>query len=136
MSRLILAAAAALALGAAALSPLGQPADAQPAPATPNPAPAAPKPHSVGEATFLAKCRYCHIEMGPGTLTLGKRLGPDHALLAGRTDLTAEYVKAVVRNGLNTMPPINRVEVSDRELDTIATWLSTHNKGAAMPKRK
>ena len=135
-NRLILAAAAATALGAAALSPLGHNAQAQPAPATPNPAPAAPKPKSAGEATFLAKCRYCHVEMGPGTLTLAKRLGPDNGLLARRTDLTADYVKAVVRGGLNTMPPINRVEVSDAELDTIANWLATHNKGMAAKMKR
>ncbi|MDB5690674.1 MAG: cytochrome c family protein [Sphingomonas bacterium] len=134
MNRPVLAVALATAIGAAALSPVGRPAVAQPAPATPNPAPATPKPRSIGEATFLGKCRYCHVEMGPGTLTLAKRLGPENGLLAARTDLTADYVKAVVRNGLNTMPPINRVEVSDRELDTIATWLAAHNKPAG--KRK
>ena len=103
---------------------------AQPAPATPNPAPAPPRPRSPGEAVFLAKCRYCHVENGPGTLTLARRVGAAHAQLATRTDLQADYVKAIVRNGLNTMPAINRVEVSDKELDTIATWLATHNKGA------
>jgi len=118
------------AAAALALPALVTMADAQPAPAMPNPAPRTPAPRSEGEATFLAKCRYCHIEMGPGTLTLGKRLGEKNALLANRTDLEADYVKAVVRNGLNTMPAINRVEVSDKELNTIATWLSTHNKGA------
>lgn len=125
----LLLAAAATALIAAPLLGI---AHAQPAPATPNPAPAAPKPRSPGEATFLAKCRYCHVEMGPGTLTLARRVGKEHAMLATRTDLDADYVKAVVRGGLNTMPPINRVEVSDAELDRIATWLATHNG----PKKK
>jgi cytochrome c5 len=133
-TRHLLTAAAALTLLAVAPRLSGV-AEAQPAPATPNPAPAPPKPGSPGEATFLAKCRYCHVEMGPGTLTLAKRLGPDQALLARRADLQADYVKAVVRNGLNTMPAINRVEVSDKELDTIATWLATHNKGVKA-KRK
>lgn len=123
-----------LAIAAAGLSILGLPAlfggaNAQPAPATPNPAPQPPRPASAGEAAFLAKCRYCHVEMGPGTLTLAKRLGEKNGLLANRTDLKADYVKAVVRNGLNTMPPINRVEVSDRELDVIAAWLASHDKG-------
>jgi cytochrome c5 len=128
-NRHLLLAAAAVTLIAIAPRLAGV-AEAQPAPATPNPAPAPPKPSTPGEAMFLAKCRYCHVEMGPGTLTLAKRLGPDQALLARRTDLQADYVKAVVRGGLNTMPAINRVEVSDKELDTIAAWLATHNKGA------
>ena len=119
---LTLIAAAAIALPAAIAV-----AGSQPASGKILPAPAAPAPRSIGEATFLAKCRYCHIEMGPGTLTLERRVGKEHAKLATRTDLQADYVKAVVRGGLNTMPPINRVEVSDKELDTIANWLATHN---------
>lgn len=78
---------------------------------------------SPGEAVFLARCQYCHLAMGPGTLTLARRLGDKNALLANRTDLEPDYVKQVVRHGLNSMPPINRVEVSDQELDAIAAYL-------------
>ncbi len=76
------------------------------------------------DAVYLARCQYCHIQMRPGTITLAKRLGPDDALLANRTDLTEDYVKLVVRNGLNTMPAITRVEVSDAELDLIVEYLT------------
>lgn len=79
------------------------------------------------EATFLARCQYCHVALGPGTITLSKRLGPEHGMLADRTDLSKDYVKAVVRNGLNTMPAITRVEVSDDELERIADYLTRNN---------
>jgi cytochrome c5 len=79
------------------------------------------------EAVYLARCQYCHIELGPGTITLARRLGPEDALLANRTDLTEDYIKVVVRNGLNTMPALTRVEVSDAELDLIAQYLTRNN---------
>jgi cytochrome c5 len=85
---------------------------------------AAARAKSPAEAVYLAKCQYCHTEMGPGTITLARRVGKEHALLAARTDLNAQYVKIIVRRGLNTMPAINRVEVSDAELEQIAAYLS------------
>ncbi|WP_375206909.1 c-type cytochrome [Hyphococcus sp.] len=79
------------------------------------------------EAVYLANCQYCHIQLGPGTITLSRRLGPEEALLANRTDLTEGYVETVVRNGLNTMPALTRVEVSDEELELIAAYLTRNN---------
>ena len=79
------------------------------------------------EAVYLARCQYCHVALGPGTITLARRLGEDNALLADRTDLTTDYVNAVVRNGLTTMPPISRVEVSDEELHLIGEYLTRNN---------
>jgi mono/diheme cytochrome c family protein len=49
---------------------------------------------------------------------------PETALLTNRTDLTADYVKAVVRNGKMAMPRLSRVEVTDAELDAIAAYLA------------
>lgn len=79
------------------------------------------------EAVFLARCQYCHVQLGPGTITLAKRLGEEDALLANRTDLTKDYVSTVVRKGLNTMPALTRVEVSDEELELIAQYLTRNN---------
>jgi mono/diheme cytochrome c family protein len=85
---------------------------------------------SPGETLFLARCGLCHLERGTGTIMLGRRLGPDHALLAERADLRADYVRAIVRTGINSMPALTRVEVNDTELDAIANYLSH-----AKPKR-
>ncbi|MBN8830603.1 MAG: cytochrome c [Sphingomonadales bacterium] len=91
------------------------------------PAPAAAAAPS-GEALFLGKCGYCHLEGGTGTMMLERRLGKGKALLGKRTDLPADYVKAVARNGLNSMPTITRVEVTDAELDRIAAFIASKKK--------
>lgn len=82
-----------------------------------------------GEAAFRARCGYCHLEMGFGTLTLMKVQGPQKALLANRTDLDGQYVRTVVRGGLLGMPPITRAEASDGELDAIVQYLTRNHAG-------
>jgi mono/diheme cytochrome c family protein len=77
-----------------------------------------------GKNLFEAQCGMCHLEGGTGTFMLGRRLGPASALLAERTNLDATYVKHVVRNGIVSMPRITRAEVSDAELQAIATYLT------------
>lgn len=77
-----------------------------------------------GERLFGQECAFCHVGKATGTMMLGRRLGKDQAELVRRTDLEPDYVKAVVRNGLMNMPPFSRVEVTDAELDKIATYLS------------
>ena len=77
-----------------------------------------------GEKLFRACCGYYHLEGGTGTYMLGRRLGKDRALLAERTDLTPDYVKKIVRVGLNSMPPHTRIEVPDAELDLIAAFIA------------
>jgi mono/diheme cytochrome c family protein len=80
--------------------------------------------YAEGEKLFRARCGYCHLAGGTGTIMLGRRLGNDRALLAQRTDLSAEYVKKITRVGINGMPPHTRIEVPDSELDLIAAYLA------------
>ncbi len=89
-----------------------------------------------GKALFNARCGYCHLAGGTGTLMLGRRLGKDKALLASRTDLSAEYIKKITRVGINSMPPHTRIEVPDGELDLIAAYLTRpeSERGASEPK--
>lgn len=77
-----------------------------------------------GERLFGQECAFCHVGKATGTMMLGRRLGKDQAELVKRTDLDADYVKAVVRNGLMNMPAFSRVELTDVELDRIAAYLS------------
>lgn len=77
-----------------------------------------------GEELFGQKCAFCHIGKGTGAFMLGRRLGKDNADITRRTDLQADYVKAVVRNGLVNMPPFTRVELPDGQLDKIAAYLA------------
>lgn len=81
-----------------------------------------------GKDLFSNRCGACHLDWGMGTNLITKQqlaLGrpPAMGLLANRDDLTADYVKSVVRMGKNAMPRQTRVDVTDAELDKIAAYL-------------
>jgi cytochrome c5 len=81
-----------------------------------------------GKALFEYHCGYCHLTGGMGTNLLTKQrlaLGepPEKGMLSNRTDLTADYVKTVVRKGKNAMPGQTRVDITDGELDAVALYL-------------
>ena len=46
------------------------------------------------------------------------------AELEQRTDLTADFVKASVRGGLNSMPFFRPTELSDDDLSTLGAYLT------------
>lgn len=79
-----------------------------------------------GQKVFDAWCQPCHGESGPGTYMLAKRLGADQSRLEKRDDLTAEYIRFVVRNGLNGMLAFRKSEVTESELDAVIGYL-THS---------
>jgi mono/diheme cytochrome c family protein len=81
-----------------------------------------------GEALFSNKCGYCHLTGGMGTNLVTKQrvaLGeaPELGLLTNRKDLTADYVKSVVRLGKGAMPRQTKVDITDAELDSVARYL-------------
>lgn len=82
----------------------------------------------AGERLYGSKCAFCHVGRNTGAIMLGRRLGNDMAELHTRTDLDADYVKAVVRSGIVNMPPISRVDVTDEELGKIAEYLTRTKK--------
>ena len=79
---------------------------------------------SADEALFVEKCSMCHRQMGMGTVLLARRLPREQAMLEARSDLTADYIKAAVRQGIGNMPRVRRGEVSDAQLERIATYLA------------
>ena len=79
---------------------------------------------SEGEQLFIEKCGMCHRDLGMGTLLLMNRIPREQAKLEDRIELPAELVIAVVRNGLGNMFSISRAEVSDEQLEKIASYLS------------
>ncbi|OYU34960.1 cytochrome c [Novosphingobium sp. PASSN1] len=86
------------------------------------------KPGGDGKVLFQVHCGYCHLTGGMGTNLLTKQrmmMGetPDKGLLANRTDLTADYVKSVVRMGKGAMPAQTKVDVTDAELEAVAKYL-------------
>jgi mono/diheme cytochrome c family protein len=81
-----------------------------------------------GDALFSNHCGACHLAMGMGTNLLTKQQvmagqPPEKGLLANRDDLTADYVKSVVRMGKGAMPRQTRVDITDSELEKVAAYL-------------
>jgi (+)-pinoresinol hydroxylase len=84
-----------------------------------------------GYVEYERFCSACHGEgVGrPGTLALqAKYKGAVPALLDKRTDLTPEFVKTTVRNGVTVMPFFRKTEISDADLNAIAAYLARNNK--------
>jgi (+)-pinoresinol hydroxylase len=84
-------------------------------------------PVSPGRQVFDKWCAPCHGSgLGkPATAALAfKYKGETPALLEERTDLTPDFVRSMVRTGVYTMPPFRKTEISDGELDALATYLS------------
>lgn len=86
-----------------------------------------------GAVVFAHWCAPCHGDgrgddgapMLPGTHALAlKYRGAKPELLEERTDLPAEIIKAFVRNGVASMPPFRKTEVTDEDLDAIAAYLA------------
>jgi (+)-pinoresinol hydroxylase len=80
-----------------------------------------------GYAEYQNSCSVCHGPMPerPGTRALAaKYKGSLPAMLEERRDLSPEFIRAVVRNGLTVMPHFRKTEVSDTQLDAIVAYLT------------
>jgi (+)-pinoresinol hydroxylase len=80
-----------------------------------------------GWAQFQRACAVCHGRgpAKPGTRALRTKYeGKLPALLEQRTDLSARYIRYIVRHGVNVMPPFRKTELSDRDLDAIVSYLT------------
>jgi mono/diheme cytochrome c family protein len=79
-----------------------------------------------GQAVFDRYCGHCHADSreAPGTLQLARRLGADGAVLTERDDLVGAYVDAVVRNGLNAMPPFAPSDLDEAKLRALIEFLT------------
>jgi len=83
-----------------------------------------------GREVFMARCEYCHgqgLQKG-GTMALqGRYQGAVPAVLDQRTNLTPEYIRAVVRTNTNGMSPIRITEVDEQQLDAVIAYLMRNN---------
>jgi (+)-pinoresinol hydroxylase len=83
-----------------------------------------------GQAVYEYWCAPCHAPGPghPGTQSLQiKYDGNLPAVLEERTDLPAEAIKVFVRQGVLSMAPFRKTEISDAELDDLAAYLSASN---------
>jgi (+)-pinoresinol hydroxylase len=80
-----------------------------------------------GMAVYDHWCAPCHAPGPghPGTQSLEiKYRGELPAVLTEREDLTPETVKTFVRNGILLMAPFRKTEITDSELDDLASYLA------------
>jgi mono/diheme cytochrome c family protein len=84
-----------------------------------------------GQVVYEHWCAPCHAEgmEHPGTMALeAKYKGQIPAVLINRGDLTPEFVKQFVRNGVSIMPFFRKTEISDKELDSLANYIAEYSK--------
>lgn len=82
-----------------------------------------------GKTLFERHCNACHtpdIEYAGYFQPLATR-GEQYADIVGR-GLPADYVRQVVRNGLNVMTPFSPAELTNAELEAIARYLAASVK--------
>jgi len=80
-----------------------------------------------GKAVYEHWCAPCHAAGPghPGTQSLQlKYNGSVPAVLMERTDLPAETIKTFVRQGILSMAPFRKTEITDAELDDLAAYLT------------
>jgi len=77
-----------------------------------------------GKQAYDHSCIYCHASGVWGTNRLARRMDKEHSVLESRTDLTAAGIRAVVRMGVGSMPPLRRTELSDADVEAIAAYLT------------
>lgn len=86
---------------------------------------------ALGERIYVDKCEYCHgdgVQKG-GTFVLEARYEDAMpALLTERTNLTPEYISAVVRTWTNGMAAFRPAEISDSELEALIAFLTRNNE--------
>jgi mono/diheme cytochrome c family protein len=89
-----------------------------------------------GEQIYLNWCAECHASaIGPGTKVLEQKYkGQVPAILQLRTGIPVELVKVTVRRGVGFMPPFRKTEISNAELDLLATYLSSVSRDSPNQK--
>jgi mono/diheme cytochrome c family protein len=101
-------------------------------PETMSTAPVAEQTNAAGAAVYVHYCADCH-DSGPGhpgTMRLEVRLGVDLSVLRERTDVVPDYVKMVVRNGFQMMPAFRPTEITDAELEDLASYVALRRESA------
>jgi mono/diheme cytochrome c family protein len=81
-----------------------------------------------GEQVYKRWCVHCHSpgRGNPGTQSLQTKYKNEKpAVLLERTDMTPEFVAFSVRQGVMSMPPFRKTEITDTELAALSKWLAS-----------
>lgn len=85
-----------------------------------------------GKLVFDRWCAGCHFgknrlgALPAGTYALEQRYkGSVPSDLLSRTDMTPEFIKAIVRSGVNAMPRTRKTEISDADLDLLIAYINS-----------
>jgi mono/diheme cytochrome c family protein len=85
----------------------------------------------LGESVYKRWCVHCHSSGrgNPGTESLQVKYKASvpaiPAVLLERTDLSADAIKLFVRQGVLSMPPFRKTEITDAELVALSTWMAS-----------
>ncbi len=82
----------------------------------------------LGERVYMRWCVHCHSSGrgNPGTDSLQVKYGGKvPAVLIERTDLTPQFITTSVRQGVLSMPPFRKTEVTDAELAAVSAWIAS-----------
>lgn len=85
------------------------------------------KGKTPGQEVFNRNCAACHANgvKFPGTVALNAKYdGTLPGALEDRKDLTPEMIRYFVRNGVSIMPGWRKSQLTDKELDDLANYLT------------
>lgn len=92
-----------------------------------------------GKATYELFCSGCHNpgEGHAGTMKLKLLKGEENSVILARPDLSADYIRYVVRDGMLEMAPFRPTDINDQDLDSLIAYIqsesSTTNSAPAGP---
>ena len=98
-----------------------------------------------GKAAFDRNCAACHShgygndgkKYKPAVLALQiKYKGALSPYIEERTELNADVLGVFIRNGVKSMPPFRKTEVSDADIKAIAAYIAELVKKAVVEKAK
>ncbi len=82
-----------------------------------------------GEATYELYCSGCHNpgEGHAGTMKLKLLKGEENSVILARPDLSADYIRYVVRDGLMEMAPFRPTDINDQDLDSLIAYIQSES---------
>ena len=83
----------------------------------------------TGQQIYTLYCSACHDpgEGHAGTMKLALLKGEENSVITQRSDLNAEYIRFVVRDGLLEMAPFRPTDINDGELDSLIQYILSNN---------